>query len=789
MKQSDFKLNNIKFYPVLLLEDIFPHNVRHSIIFINKVFALGFIALVAIAKLASVPDKFIIKILGLFLIFFGVALVVRLLESFFRSYFDFVSTAELEAGKVLLRGRGGDLVSALFRGAFGRELVKRLDLNPKDLSDFLSSRHDRYDFDLPPANKNGFFEITDLVKTILVQDESLKTFLSKRDLTEKDILGALGWIVSIENFKESGGKWWSRESLSQIKAIGKEWAFGRTPKLDSVGKDLSMDPELFTDRSDRSFRDDLVSNLEDAFAKAKEANVLLVGDPGVGTNGVVMDFVRKIAGGRVRPEVAYSRVVELDTNKLIALSKDKTSFEERFLDILNEAVLAGDIILVISDLPGFMVSANALGSDAISLLSKYLDLKLQIISISDTVRFHSVIEPNLKLVQYFEKITITEPDAVKTLEIVENFVRDLESREKVFFTHEAVLAIITSAANYFSSGIMPNKAIDLIRELSSKSGAGAFINKEAVMEFISAKTKMPVGKIAGAEKDTLLNLETELHKRIVGQAEAVEAISKAMRRARAGVRDQKKPIGSFLFLGPTGVGKTETAKALSAIFFGDEKYMLRLDMSEYQGEDSLSKLTGDFNTGKSGVLSDMMRDKPYGVLLLDEFEKSEKKVLNLFLQILDEGFFSDMNGRKISTRNIIFIATSNAASDMIFALTEKGESLAGSRDVIINKIIGDGIYKPELINRFDDVIIFHPLSQDELKQIAVLMLKKLAKRLAEKSIELVINDIMVEKVVSAGYNKTFGARPMTRAIQELVEEPVARKIIEGSLLPGAKFEL
>ncbi|MBI5140065.1 MAG: ATP-dependent Clp protease ATP-binding subunit [Candidatus Vogelbacteria bacterium] len=788
MKQSDLKISALKFYPILLLEEVLPHNVRHSIFFINKILALGFILAYSIAKMAGVPDDFIVKILGLFLLFFGFAMSIRLLEAFFRSYFDFVPLSETEAGKVLLRGKNGDLVRALFMGDFGKKLVGRLNLENSRLSAFLARRNHIYNYELPKFRHDGLFGIAELAKALLDQDREFKEFLFEKDVGERDLLGALEWVVSMEKFREGNERWWSRDSLSQIPAIGKDWAFGRTPELDSMGRDLSRIQDLFLG-SEKSFRDDLVSDIEDAFAKSKEANVLLVGDPGVGTSGVVLDFVRKITTGKVRPEIAFSRVVELDTTKLVSLSKDKVDFEKRFLSVLNEALFAGDIILVVNDFPSFMASAIVLGSDVVSLLSKFLDTKLQFIIVSDTARFHSMLLSNLKLLQYFDKISVSEPDGAKTLEIVENFVRDLEAEEEVFFTYKAVTAIIMSAINYFSSGVMPNKAIDLVREIVAQGGKGSIVTKDIVMEFVSGKTKMPLGKIVEGEKETLLNLETELHKRIVGQTEAVDAISKAMRRARAGVRDQKKPIGSFLFLGPTGVGKTEAGKALSAIFFGDDKYMLRLDMSEYQEAGSLSKLIGDFKIGKSGVLSDMLRDNPYGVLLLDEFEKSDKQVLNLFLQILDEGFFSDMNGRKVSTRNILFIATSNAASDMIFELANKGEDLSLHRDKIISKIVGDGVYRPELVNRFDDVIVFHPLTPDELKQIAVLMLKKLGKRLAEKGVNLVINDTTVARVVEAGYNKTFGARPMARAIQELIEEPVARKIIEGSLAPGATFEL
>jgi len=253
MKQSDFKLNSVKFYPVLLLEDILPHNVRHTVFFFNRILAVGFLVLVSIVKIADVPDLFIVKVLGLFLLFFGFALTVRLLEGFFRSYFDHIEISEFEAGRVLLRGRDGDLVSALFSGAFGKELVRRLDITKQDLATFLSSRDGHYNYDLPLANKNGFFKIEDLAKSLISQDGGFKAFLFERDLGEKDIVGALSWLVAMGRFKAYKGRWWSRGNLSQIKAIGKSWAFGRTPKLDSVGIDLTTDPELFRDRSERSF--------------------------------------------------------------------------------------------------------------------------------------------------------------------------------------------------------------------------------------------------------------------------------------------------------------------------------------------------------------------------------------------------------------------------------------------------------------------------------------------------------------------------------------------------------
>ncbi|MCX6713552.1 MAG: AAA family ATPase, partial [Candidatus Vogelbacteria bacterium] len=261
----------------------------------------------------------------------------------------------------------------------------------------------------------------------------------------------------------------------------------------------------------------------------------------------------------------------------------------------------------------------------------------------------------------------------------------------------------------------------------------------------------------------------------------------AIRRSRTGIRNPKRPIGSFLFLGTTGVGKTETSKALAEVFFGGEKDLLRLDMSEYQGTDALAKLIGSFGESQAGVLSNLMREHPYGVLLLDEFEKSSKEILNLFLQIFDEGFFSDMSGKKVNVRNLIFIATSNAGADLIWQAIREGQKPEAAK--IIDSLVSQGVYKPELLNRFDAVVVFNPLTPENLAQIARLLLAKLAKRLAEQGIELAISDYAVKTVATLGANEVFGARPMIRFIQDNVEQPIADKIIKGEITHGFHVDL
>jgi ATP-dependent Clp protease ATP-binding subunit ClpA len=304
-----------------------------------------------------------------------------------------------------------------------------------------------------------------------------------------------------------------------------------------------------------------------------------------------------------------------------------------------------------------------------------------------------------------------------------------------------------------------------------------------VMNHIQAKTQIPVGTISEEERAKLEHLEDELHMHVVGQEQALKVIADALRRSRAGVRNPNKPIGTFLFLGPTGVGKTEAAKALARVFFGAESAMVRFDMSEFQAEDGLERLIGAPGLG-AGLLSNQLREHPYSVVLLDEFEKTHPKVLDLFLQVFDEGIFHDAGGKKVNAQNTILIATSNAGSAHIREAVKQQLPLESVEKNIIDGVIAEGKFKPELLNRFDALVLFHPLTIEEYRQVAVLMLEKLRQRLRERNLDIAINDALIHALLEKGVDPDFGARPMNRAVQELVEQAIAKKIIHGSVKPG-----
>jgi ATP-dependent Clp protease ATP-binding subunit ClpC len=398
--------------------------------------------------------------------------------------------------------------------------------------------------------------------------------------------------------------------------------------------------------------------------------------------------------------------------------------------------------------------------------------------------------------QLFERIIPDEAGTESTLSVVVEKARRMERGGKIFFSYPSLISITELADRYITYGEMPSKAIDLLIEISSwaREKGISVLNKVDVVSFVGNKTGVSIGVPNKAESDKLANLEPFLHKRIVGQDEAVSSVANALRRVRSGITNPKRPFASFLFLGPTGVGKTETSKALAESFFGGENKMIRFDMSEYKEADALPTLLGSSSEMHAGLLANKIRDNPYGVLLLDEFEKASPDVRDLFLQVLDEGEFSDALGNKVNCKNLIIIATSNAGADMIWKMVEQKKDFKinkqENKNQIIDHLIETGVLKPELINRFDGVIIFHPLESSELDEVAKLMFKKLAARLKkDKQIEISIDPKLLDSLVKADDNQEFGARSINRMIQEKVEDMLARKILSGDIKAGDSIEI
>lgn len=692
-----------------------------------------------------------------------------------------------ELADIAAQGARDPLVD-FFASRFGLLTALRLGLSGKEIAGFLTSRARvaaAAQFEL--ASAAAPLTLAAFAASLLAAFPDLHAFLAARELENEDFVGAAGWVSEVEMGYKKSRRWWGRDELGRIPGIGKDWAYGETALLTRYAVPITSH-RIFSE-PEGAIGEREETEIERVLSREREANVLLVGEEGLPKLLPLVRLERKIRSGVVLPPLEHKRIFVFDGAPFASAMKEKTLFEQELIRLLAEAAKAGNIIFCFDNFDRFFTAARSLGSDLLSLLDPFLvSPQLQVAAISETGAYHALFEMNPLIKERFERVLFAETGAAALMPALEDNALRIEAREGIFFTYPALRAAAVSASRYFE-GALADKAVDLLLELapSVKTAGRRLISREDVFALVSRKTGIAVGETKEPERAKLLNLERILHERIVGQDEAISALSGALRRARSGVGNPNRPMGSFLFLGPTGVGKTETTKALAAAFFGGEKSITRLDMSEYQSADALRRLIGVFESGQPGELASLLREKPYGVLLLDEFEKTDRSVHDLFLQILDEGFFTDAFGQKVNARNLMIIATSNAGSDRIWELVKAGKGL--DRDAVITEIINRGIFKPELLNRFDGVILFKPLGADELRAVARFQLQKLSKRLLEKGLELVITEPLLDYLVSVGQDPKFGARPMNRAIAEHIEQTIAEKLLRREISAGSRVEL
>ncbi|MCX6721528.1 MAG: ATP-dependent Clp protease ATP-binding subunit, partial [Candidatus Staskawiczbacteria bacterium] len=536
-----------------------------------------------------------------------------------------------------------------------------------------------------------------------------------------------------------------------------------------------------------------IEQTEMVLAKSSLANALIIGEPGTGRKSIIEAIAQRCYLGTGLQELNNKRVVELDLITLVAQIQDAEKLEATLDQIFNEVIASGNVILAIDELQNFVgQKENKPGQVDISgILSKYLAMpNFQFVAITDYTGLHKNIEASPSFANFFRQIEVSEVTEAETLQILQSAALEFEYRSKVLITYPAIREVVNLTARYMPSLPFPKKALDVLDEVVVyvHTLKEKVVLPHHVAKIISEKTDIPVGKMETKEKETLLNLENLIHGRIINQAEAVTEISIAMRRARAGIGSKKRPMGSFLFLGPTGVGKTETSKALAQIYFGSEEKMIRLDMSEFQAVADIPRLIGQVSPVEmQGLLTTPVREKPFSLVLLDEVEKANPNILNLLLQVLDEGHITDGQGRKVVFANTIIICTSNAGASMIFQEVESGKTL--DKQKLVDSLIEEDIFKPEFINRFDATVIFHPLTKENLLQIAQLTLQALQKNLKEKEIDFEITEPLKEEIVSLSYKPEFGAREMRRVVQDKVENVIAQALLSDRIKKGDKIEI
>lgn len=469
--------------------------------------------------------------------------------------------------------------------------------------------------------------------------------------------------------------------------------------------------------------------------------------------------------------------------------------EQRLKNILVEVSHAGDVVLFVPNIENLAGALQGGKFDITGLLSQNLkDINLQIIGTSNRASYHKFIEDKPAFADTFEVIDVHEPNQDQTIRILEEASTIIESKTGVIVTYSAIKKAVELSERYMIDKVLPGKAIDLVDQAAASiSRLGKNLLESSDIErVITEKTNVPAGLATEDEKEKLMKLETVLHERIVSQDEAINAISQAVKRSRTLKRDSKKPIGVFLFLGPTGVGKTETAKALAEVYYGSENRIIRLDMSEFNQENSIYRLIGappglsEFKEG--GQLTEAVRVNPFSLILLDELEKAHPKILEVFLAIFDEGRITDSSGRPISFTNTIIVATSNAGADLIRERI-KTNSTNNLKQELIESLLTDHTFKPEFINRFDDVIVYKPLTPEEVAKVVEFMLKKLALRMERQDIDVKFSPEVISFLAKIGYDPTFGARPLQRSIQDQVEVKLSQAILEGKLTRGTTANL
>lgn len=628
-----------------------------------------------------------------------------------------------------------------------------------------------------------------------------------------------------------------------------------TPLLDKYGRDLNIlaqeekiDPVIGRNRE--------IERVIQILSRRTKNNPILIGEPGVGKTAVTEGLAQRLINGNIPKVLASKRIISLNMASLVAGTKYRGDFEDRLKKIIDEIIENKNIILFIDEMHTLIGAGAAEGSmDAANILKPALSRgEIQVIGATTLKEYKKYIEKDSALERRFQTIMVNEPSAKDAISILKGIRNKYEKFHCAKITDEAIKAAVKISQRYITDRFLPDKAIDLMDEAAAKvrlktvniptnisqleqkiqdlkkakekaidnqdyelaatirdqeiqikeelataktawekqNNAQIAVTEEDIADVATLWTGIPVKRLVAKEADRLLHIEDILHKRVVGQNEGVNAVAKAIRRARAGLKDPKRPIGSFLFLGPTGVGKTELARSLAEAIFGDESAMIRFDMSEYMEKHTVSRMLGappgyiGYNEG--GLLTDAVRRKPYAVILLDEIEKAHPDIFNILLQVLDDGRLTDSQGRTVDFKNTVIIMTSNAGAfklqpqktnTMGFAVNEDKQIKQNAKKIVMDEVKRQ--FKPEFLNRIDEIIIFEPLTDKELTQIVTLLLNDVQKRLAEMDIELIIKDEVKSYLLKHGTDTIYGARPLKRAVQRYLQDPLAEQLLQKSI--------
>jgi ATP-dependent Clp protease ATP-binding subunit ClpC len=484
----------------------------------------------------------------------------------------------------------------------------------------------------------------------------------------------------------------------------------------------------------------------------------------------------------------FCQIIALDPSSLIANARGRGELEGLVQHLCIEAVSAKNTVLFLDDAQLFFEEGNGSVNLSNVLMPLLEGGALRIVMAMDEQRWLRIVQSMPALSQYMNRVMLAPTDEAETRRLMEDQVIVYESRNHVIYSYQALSAVYRLSSRFLNEQVMPGRALRLL-ETAADFAEDGLVTRHSVEHAIEQTQGVKVGTAdTTEERETLMNLEQLIHQRMINQTRAVQVVSDALRRARAGVRNPERPIGTFLFLGPTGVGKTELAKSVAAVFFGGEEHLVRLDLNEYAGADDVNRLIANATQDQNSLTAQISRN-PFSVVLLDEIEKAHPNVLNTLLQLLDEGILRDINNREVSFRDAVIIATSNAGADRIREHIEKGEKLEQFEEEFTSELISSNTFRPEFLNRFDEIVLFRPLTPDELLLVIDIILKGLNKNLAAQKLTLTVDDDAKRALVNAGYDPRLGARPMRRIVQRAVENIVANQMLSGQAAPGSEIRI
>lgn len=624
-----------------------------------------------------------------------------------------------------------------------------------------------------------------LTVALLFSVPNNEAYLQQLHLEPSDIIAGLKWqkrMIGVLDY------------LSQSHSnggIARDWTAGYTPLLNQVGVNLSQTVQnnilpLHDTTSHQQTTGQLIASLK----QGSRNNIVLVGDVGIGKTTAVLSFAQKLLSDEqnLPEDLKYLQVFSLDASAILAKAGSREKLENTVITLLNESYHAKNIILFLDDAQAFLQEGTG-SADLSNLLMPVMQGgALRIIMSLTPQQWQHLSASNTALTGLLNEVIVPAPSKDSTINIMEDQVLILEATNKVLFTYQSIQEAYQLAERYFTDTAFPGKGIRLL-ETSINYAVNGLVTPESVQKAIESKLGVKVSQATHTEKQQLLQLEDELHKRMINQSRAVQVVSDALRRSRSGVGNPNRPVGSFLFLGPTGVGKTELSKALADVYFGGAEHIVRVDMNEYTQSDDAKRLLASSSAESANSFLSQIRRDPFSVVLFDEIEKAHPDIVNALLQLIDEGRITDIDNRQVSFKDAIIIATSNAGADEIRHRIEVGENLEAFEQSFVEQLINSGQFKPEFLNRFDEIVLFRPLNKQELLQVVDLLISEVNVTLDKQKVRVELTTAAKQWIVDNGYDARLGARPMRRMVQRSVENIVAKRLLQTDSAAGSVFTL